>query len=74
MKKETEKKIFVVTIEETCTQDVKIEASSLETAMEFAEELYHEGEIILAPGSLIKKRMVAYEVGTGEHTEWREFK
>lgn len=65
--------IFTVTIEELISQEFKMNANSLEEAMNMAKEKYNEGEFVLAPGILIAKQMQAINENSKEITEWTEF-
>jgi hypothetical protein len=67
-----EMKKFKITIEETVSQEFEIEATSLEEAMELAEEQYNNGELVLEPGNLVCKQMQG-EDENGYCTEWCEF-
>lgn len=62
---------YYVTIEELVSKKFRINADSMEDAMNIAEQKYNTGEFILAPGILVAKQMCA-ENGT-ETTEWTEF-
>lgn len=66
-------KIFKITIEETVSETFDIEAETMEEAMEIAEERYYEGSLVLEPGNLIAKQMMAEDEETNESTEWIEF-
>lgn len=65
--------IFTVTIEELISQEFKMNANSLEEAMNMVKEKYKEGEFVLAPGTLIAKQMQAINENSKEMTEWTEF-
>lgn len=65
--------IFTVTIEELISQEFKMNANSLEEAMNMAKEKYNEGEFVLAPGTLISKQMQAINENSKDITEWTEF-
>ena len=67
------KKIFKVTIEEQVSETFEIEATDIDEAMEIAEEKYNNCDIIVAPGNLVAKLMMAEDKETGECTEWNEF-
>ena len=67
-----EKGKFIVTIEETVSQEFEIEADSLEEALKTAENKYREGEIVVNPQT--PESVIAYartEDGF-ESTEWDE--
>lgn len=65
--------IYSITIEETISQEFKIDASSMEEAMNIAEKKYNSGEFILAPGALVAKQMYAENESGTETSEWIEF-
>lgn len=66
-------KTFKITIEETVSETFDIEAETMEEAMEIAEEQYDEGSLVLEPGNLVAKQMMAEDEESGESTEWTEF-
>lgn len=65
---------FKVTIEEHISQAFEVEASSMEEAMQIAEQKYSDGEFVVdncnAPTAQL---MMAEDEVTGECTEWEEF-
>ena len=63
---------YYVTIEELVSKKFKIDAHSIEDAMNIAEQRYNQGEFVLEPGALTAKQMCENENGT-EVTEWIEF-
>lgn len=65
-------KKFVITIEETVSQNFDIEAENAEQAMAFAQEKYQNGEFVLEPGEVYFKQMATIKPD-GEATEWIEF-
>ena len=67
------KKVFKITIEEQVSETFEIMATNMDEAMEIAEEQYNNGTIVLEPGNLIAKLMMAEDKKTGECTEWTEF-
>ena len=67
------KRIFKITIEEQVSETFEIMATDMDEAMEIAEEQYNNGTIVLEPGNLIAKLMMAEDEETGECTEWNEF-
>ena len=67
------KKIFKVTIEEHVSETFEIMATDIDEAMEIAEEQYDNGTIVLEPGNLTAKLMMAEDEETGECTDWDEF-
>lgn len=70
---ETEKKTFIVTIEETVDQDFEVEAVDIEEAMDIATEKYNDGEFVLEPGEVTYKQMACRDPETDESTSWVEF-
>jgi hypothetical protein len=66
-------KKFTITIEEMVSEDFEIEAETMEEAMDIAEEMYNNGDIVLEPGNLVSKQMMGEDTETGECTEWSEF-
>ena len=66
-------KTFKITIEETVSETFDIEAETIEEAMEIAENDYNNGFLILEPGNLVAKQMMAEDEETNETTEWVEF-
>ena len=63
-------KTFEVTIEETLDQTFYIEASTMEEAMNIAEQKYHDGEIILEDGQVSDSMLQVYDPSTEEYTNW----
>ena len=66
-------KTFKITIEEHVVETFDIEAETIEEAMEIAEEQYDDGTLVLEPGNLVAKLMMAEDEETEEATEWVEF-
>lgn len=65
-------KKYIVTIEETVSQNFEVEAENAEQAMELAEEKYQSGEFVLEPGEVCFKQMAIMKPDS-EATEWIEF-
>ena len=65
-------KKYVVTIEETTSQNFDIMANNSEQAIAIAIEKYNLGELVLAPGNLIHKQMKLHS-DTDNCDEWIEF-
>lgn len=65
-------KKYVVTIEETISQEFDAMAENAEQAKEIAIEMYNLGELVLAPGNLIHKQMKVHN-DTDSSDEWIEF-
>ena len=66
-------KTFNITIEEVVSETFKIEANSMEEAMEIAEEKYNNCEVVLEPGNLVSKSMQCEDLETNETTDWVDF-
>lgn len=66
-------KTFKVIIEEQVSQAFEVEATSIDEAMEIAQEKYNLGEFVLEPGELIAKLMMAQSQDGTECTEWEVF-
>lgn len=64
---------YYVTIEELVSKKFKIDAHSIEDAMNIAEQRYNQGEFVLEPGALTAKQMFAENENGTEVTEWIEF-
>lgn len=64
---------FEVEIEETISQCFKIEANSLEDALEKARELYQKDKLILDNCNLINTQLQARS-RDGSQTNWRALK
>lgn len=69
----TTKKKFVIDIEEAVVSSFRVEAETLEEAMEIAEEKYWRGEFIVCPGDVAARQMRASSENFMETTEWTEF-
>lgn len=67
-----EKKKYVVTIEETISQDFDIEANSLEEALEIARKKYCDGEFVVESESCTFVQAKAMTEDASDLTEWRE--
>ena len=65
--------IYSVTIEELISQEFKINANSMEEAMDIAEDKYNNGEFVIAPGILVAKQMQVENDDYTEATEWTKF-
>lgn len=63
---------YTVIIEEVVSEEFEIHANTEEEAQKIAADAYNNGEIVLAPGNLISKKMAVVS-HHGEVTEWREF-
>ena len=58
----SEKKKFIVTIEEMVSEDFEIIAENEEKAEKIATEKYNNGEFVLEPGNLVAKQMQIHNV------------
>lgn len=67
-----EKKKYVVTIEETISQDFDVEANSLEEALEIARKQYRDGEFVVESESCTFVQAQARTEDVTEISEWRE--
>ena len=63
---------FIVTIEETVSENFTVEAESAEETMDIAEEKYNKCEFVLEPGNLTFKQM-AIMYPENEAAEWTKF-
>ncbi|MBO5065414.1 MAG: hypothetical protein J6D06_04790 [Clostridia bacterium] len=64
---------FIVTIEETVSQDFEIEAENREEVFEIMRKKYRNCECVLEPGNLIGTKMLISKVFE-DNSEWIEFK
>lgn len=67
-----EKKKYVVTIEETISQDFDVEANSLGEALEIARKKYYDGEFTVESESCTFVQAKARTEDASNMTEWRE--
>lgn len=67
-----EKKNFIVTIEETISQNFDIEAESLEEALEIARKKYCDDEFVVESGSVTFVQAQAMTEDATEMTPWEE--
>ena len=65
-------KKYIITIEETISDNFEIEANTAKEAMKIAENRYSTGEYTLAPGNLVAKQM-AIMSSNGEAIKWIKF-
>ena len=63
---------YTVIIEEVVSEEFEIHANTEEEAQKIAADAYTNGEMVLAPGNLISKKMAVVS-HHGEVTDWREF-
>lgn len=64
---------FVIDIEEMVVSSFRVKATSMEEAMEIAEEKYWSGEFVVCPGDVAARQMRASNEDFSEQTEWTEF-
>lgn len=64
---------FVIDIEEMVVSSFRVRATSMEEAMEIAEEKYWSGEFVVCPGDVAARQMRASNEDFSEQTEWTEF-
>ncbi len=64
---------YIITIEETISQDFEIEATDIEEALKIAENNYLKEKIVLAPGNLVCKQICAISQKGDVAVNWREF-
>ncbi|MDO4573897.1 MAG: DpnD/PcfM family protein [Planctomycetia bacterium] len=65
-------KKYIITIEETVTEDFEILANNAEEARRIVEAKYKEGEIVLSPGEVQFKQMVIHSPDE-DAPEWIQF-
>lgn len=68
-----EKKKYIITIEETVSQDFVVFANDDEEAETIAIENYKKERFVLEPGNLEAKQMQIRNLTDNEITEWIEF-
>ena len=68
-----DRKRFIITIEETVSQDFVVFADNDEEAKTIAIENYKNEEFVLEPGNLMAKQMAIHCDADDEITEWIEF-
>lgn len=65
---------YIVTIEETCSQDFEIEANNIEEAIDIATDEYNNGDLILDDPCLTNKLMsVRNDSDEKAYADWFEF-
>lgn len=67
-----EKKKWIITIEETISQDFEIEAEDIKKAMELAREKYEDGEFVVEPSTPTVVLMHAITEDGEEESKWEE--
>jgi hypothetical protein len=66
-------KNFLITIEETISEDFLVTARDSTEAFIIASQKYHNGEFILSPGNLIFKQMTIRQDMNPDSSECLEF-
>ena len=64
---------FVVTIEETVSENFDVIARDYREAIDVAIKKYRNCEFVLEPGNLIFKQLIVYNTKNEALTEWIEF-
>ena len=72
LEEEEQTKVFDVTIEETLSQTFKIEAKTLEEAVESVRLQYKNGEIYVENGEVYSSQIMGYDEENDEATSWIE--
>lgn len=67
------KKKYIVSIEETISEDFEVMAENIEEAVSLAKKGYKSGDLVLSPGNFQCKKISAYSNDTEEKVEWNEF-
>lgn len=66
-------KKFVVTIEETVSDEFELYAKTDEEARRIATRRYDSGEYVLAPGNLVSRQMSVRDIDGDGYTDWMVF-
>ena len=69
----SEKKKFIITIEEMLTEDFEVFAEDEFEAIDIAIEKYNNGEFVLEHGILAAKQMSVHILANDIYSEWFEF-
>ena len=67
------KRPFLVTIEETISEEFIVTADSIEDAMQIAIDKYQKEEVVLSPGNLENKQIMLYDKSNDTYSDWIEF-
>ena len=67
------KRSFLVTIEETISEEFIVTADSIEDAMQIASDKYQKEEVVLSPGNLENKQIMLYDKSNDTYSDWIEF-
>ncbi len=66
-------KKYQIVIEETLVDDFTIEASSPEEAQSIAEQMYHDGKIVLENGEVQARRIAVNDTDCENLIDFHEF-
>ncbi len=66
-------KKYQIVIEETLVDDFTIEANSPQEAQSIAEQLYHDGKIVLENGEVQTKRIAVNDTDCENLIDFHEF-
>ena len=66
-------KKYQIVIEETIVDDFTIEASSPQEAQSIAEQMYHDGRIVLENGEVQQKRIAVNDTDCENLIDFHEF-
>ncbi len=66
-------KKYQIVIEETLVDDFTIEASSPEEAQSIAEQMYHDGKIVLENGEVQTRRIAVNDTDCENLIDFHEF-
>ena len=66
-------KKYQIVIEETIVDDFTIEASSPQEAQSIAEQMYHDGKIVLENGEVQQKRIAVNDTDCENLIDFHEF-
>ena len=68
-----EKRVFLVTIEETISEEYIVTPESVENPLQVAVEKYQKEEIVISPGNLVGKQIMVHDKENNTYTDWIEF-
>ncbi len=66
-------KKYQIVIEETVVDDFTVEASSPQEAQSIAEQMYHDGKIVLENGEVQTKRIAVNDTDCENLIDFHEF-
>ena len=64
---------YQIIIEETIVDDFTVEASSPQEAQSIAEQMYHDGRIVLENGEVQQKRIAVNDTDCENLIDFQEF-